>query len=93
MTISNDRAEDLSLIGTRDPDDSRATPRGPLETQQSPSNAPETPQPERQPGESLTSYLARLPGEYRNGVKFVNLTNHGPITQFFGKSFDESKDR
>jgi len=93
LTINDDRSEDLSLSGTRDTDASSATPGGPLETQQSPSNAPETPQTERQPGESLTSYLARLPGEYRNGVKFVNLTNLGPITQFFGKSFDESKDR
>jgi hypothetical protein len=91
--INDDRSEDLSLSDTRDSEDTSATHRGPLETQQSPPNAPETPQPERQPGESLTSYLARLPGEYRNGVKFVDLTNLGPITQFFGKPFDKSEDR
>jgi len=90
--INDDRSEDLSLSDTRGSEDSSATHRGPLETQQSPSNAPETPQPERQPGESLTSYLKKLKGEVRHGVTFVKLSSLGPITQLFRNSFEDSED-
>ena len=90
--INDDRSEDLSLSGTRDSEDSSATHRGPLETQQSPSNAPETPQPDRQPGESLTSYLARLSKENHSGGKFVDVSSLGPITQLFRNSFENSED-
>jgi len=41
---------------------------------------------EMQPGESLTSYLARLRKAQGGDGKFLKVTNLGPVTQMFTRS-------